>query len=298
MSRELENYQLIERSIVKKFRKTLWNPFITAVKQYNLIEPDDKIAVCISGGKDSMLMAKLMQQLHRHSEIPFDLIFLVMDPGYNEINRKKIESNASLLHIPVTIFETNIFDVANSTDESPCYLCARMRRGALYSKAKELGCNKIALGHHFNDVVETTLLGMFYSSQLQAMPPKLHSQHFEGMELIRPMYRIHEDDIIAWKRYNELEFIQCACRFTENCTICDNGGGGSKRQEIKTLLRRLRRDNPDIEKSIFNSIHAVCVDTMVGVKYRGTDFSFSDLYAARERQTETFPPSSTEMHNP
>lgn len=283
MSRELEHHQIIERSIVKKFRKTIWNPFITAVKQYELIEPEDKIAVCISGGKDSMLMAKLMQQLHRHSEIPFHLVFLVMDPGYNEINRKKIESNASLLHIPVTIFETNIFEVANSTDQSPCYLCARMRRGALYSKAKELGCNKIALGHHFNDVVETTLLGMFYSSQLQAMPPKLHSQHFEGMELIRPMYRIHEEDIIAWKRYNELEFIQCACRFTENCTICDNGGGGSKRQEIKTLLRRLKRDNPDIEKSIFNSIHSVCVDTMAGVKYRGEEYSFLDLYAARER---------------
>lgn len=278
MSKELETYQLIERSIQKKFRKTIWNPFISAIKRYELIEPGDKIAACISGGKDSMLMAKLLQQLQRYSNVPFELVFLVMDPGYNEINRKKIESNAELLHIPITVFETDIFAIANSTDKSPCYLCARMRRGHLYSKAKELGCNKIALGHHFSDVVETTLMGMFYSSQLQAMPPKLHSQNFEGMELIRPMYCVHEDDIIAWKRYNELEFIQCACRFTENCTMCDNGGGGSKRQEIKTLLRRLKRDNPNIEKSIFNSIHAVCLDTMVGYKSKGIEHTFTEIY--------------------
>lgn len=239
MSRELETYQLIERSIIKKYRKTLWNPFIAAVKRYELIQAGDKIAVCISGGKDSMLMAKLLQQLQRHSEIPFELEFLVMDPGYNEINRQKIESNAALLHIPITIFETNIFEVANNTDESPCYLCARMRRGHLYSKAQALGCNKIALGHHFSDVIETTLIGMFYGSQLQAMLPKLHSTNFKGMELIRPMYCIHEEDILSWKQYNDLAFIQCACRFTENCTACDNGGGGSKRQEIKQLIRRL-----------------------------------------------------------
>jgi tRNA(Ile)-lysidine synthase TilS/MesJ len=278
MSRELEPYQLIERSIIKKYRKQLWNPFTYAVKKYELIQAGDKIAVCISGGKDSMLLAKLMQELHRHSDVPFELVFLVMDPGYNEINRQKIESNAALLHIPITIFETNIFAVANRTQQSPCYLCARMRRGHLYSKARELGCNKIALGHHFNDVVETTVLGMFYGSQLQAMMPKLHSTNFQGMELIRPMYCVHEEDIIAWRRYNQLEFIQCACRFTENCTICDNGGGGSKRQEVKTLLRRLKRDDPNIEKSIFNSIHAVCLDTFPGYKTKGQEHFFLESY--------------------
>jgi tRNA(Ile)-lysidine synthase TilS/MesJ len=278
MSRTLETYQLIERSIIKKYRKELWTPFITAVNRYELIQAGDKIAVCISGGKDSMLMAKLMQELQRHSKVPFDLVFLVMDPGYNEINRAKIESNAQLLHIPITVFETNIFAVANSTDRSPCYLCAKMRRGHLYNKAQELGCNKIALGHHFNDVIETTVMGMFFGSQLQAMVPKLHSQNFPGMELIRPMYCVHEEDILAWKRYNDLEFIQCACRFTENCTMCDNGGGGSKRQEVKLLLRRLKRDNPDIEKCIFNSIHTVSLDTFPGYKSHGTLHSFLENY--------------------
>lgn len=278
MGKVLEPSREIERSIMKKYRKELWNPFIQAVKNYELVQENDKIAVCISGGKDSMLMAKLMQLLQRYGDVPFELVFLVMDPGYNERNRNKIEQNAKLLEIPITIFETNIFEVANSTDKSPCYLCARMRRGHLYNKAKELGCNKIALGHHFNDVIETTLIGMFYASQLKAMLPKLHSTNFEGMELIRPMYCIHEDDIIAWKRYNELEFIQCACRFTENCTMCDNGGGGSKRQEIKTLIRRLKRDNPLIDKSIFNSIHAVSLDTMPGYKTQGKTYSFLDNY--------------------
>ncbi len=278
MSRELAPHQLVERSIIQKYRKELWKPFTYAVKRYELIQAGDKIAVCISGGKDSMLLAKLMQQLHKYSEVPFEVVYLVMDPGYNEINRQKIESNARLLDIPITVFETDIFAVANATDQSPCYLCARMRRGHLYSKAKELGCNKIALGHHYSDVVETTVLGMFYGSQLQAMLPKLHSKNFEGMELIRPMYCIHEDNILAWKRYNDLAFIQCACRFTENCSICDNGGGGSKRQEVKTLLRRLKRDNPNIEKSIFNSIHAVCLDTMVGYKVKGIEHSFLDRY--------------------
>ena len=278
MPRTLEPYQMIERSIIKKYRDELWKPFVYAVKKYELIQAGDKIAVCISGGKDSMLMAKLMQELHRHSDVPFELVFLVMDPGYNAINRQRIESNAALLHIPITVFETNIFEVANSTDKSPCYLCARMRRGHLYSKAKELGCNKIALGHHFNDVIETTVMGMFYGSQLQAMLPKLHSDNFEGMELIRPMYCIHEENIIAWRQYNQLEFIQCACRFTENCTICDNGGGGSKRQEIKTLLRRLKRDNPNIEKSIFNSIHTVALDTFPGYKTKGEVHSFLEHY--------------------
>ena len=278
MPRELTKQQLIERSINKKFRKELWTPFVAAIKRYELIQAGDRIAVCISGGKDSMLMAKLMQELQRHSDVPFDLVFLVMDPGYNEINRQKIESNAALLGVPITIFETDVFAVANSAEENPCYLCARMRRGYLYSKAQELGCNKIALGHHKNDVVETVVMSMFYGSQLQAMPPKLHSANFEGMELIRPMYCIREEDILNWKRYNDLEFIQCACRFTENCTMCDNGGGGSKRQEIKTLLRRLSRDNPDLETSIFNSVHAVCLDTMAGYKSKGVKHSFLERY--------------------
>jgi tRNA(Ile)-lysidine synthase TilS/MesJ len=261
-----------------KFHKELWTPFVSAVKKYKLIEANDKIAVCISGGKDSMLMAKLMQILQRHSDVPFELVYLVMDPGYNEINRKKIESNAELLNVPVTIFESDIFAVANSVEKSPCYICARMRRGHLYNQAKTLGCNKIALGHHFSDVIETTLIGMFYGSQLQGMMPKLHSTNFEGMELIRPLYMIHEEDIIAWKVYNELEFIQCACRFTENCTMCDNGGGGSKRQEVKQLLKRLKQTNPNIEKSIFNSIHAVCLDTFPGYKCKGEEHSFLEKY--------------------
>ncbi len=278
MSRNLEPYKLIERSIIKKFRKSIWNPFILAVKRYELIKEGDRIAVCISGGKDSMLLAKLMQELHRHSDVPFELKFLVMDPGYNAANREKIESNARLLHIPITVFETDIFEIADSVTQSPCYLCARMRRGHLYSKAKELGCNKIALGHHFSDVIETTLLGMFYGSQLQAMLPKLHSTNFEGMELIRPMYCIHEEDVIAWRNYNNLEFIQCACRFTEKYTLCSNEGGISKRQEIKQLIKKLKAENPLIEKSIFNSIHSVCLDTMLGYKSKGVEHSFLDDY--------------------
>ena len=227
-------------------------------------------------------MAKLMQLLQRYSEVPFEVVFLVMDPGYNEINRNKIESNAALLHIPITVFETDVFAVANSSEKNPCYLCARMRRGYLYSKAQELGCNKIALGHHFNDVIETTVMSMFYGSQMQAMLPKLHSTNFAGMELIRPLYCIHEEDILAWKQYNNLEFIQCACRFTENCTMCDNGGGGSKRQEVKILLRRLKRDNPNIENSIFRSIHAVALDTMPGYKSEGVEHSFLERFHAQE----------------
>lgn len=277
MKRELTPVQLIERSITKKYRKEIWNPFVEAVKRYDLINSGDKIAVCISGGKDSMLMAKLMQQLHRHSDIPFELQFLVMDPGYNEANRQKIISNARLLEIPITIFETDIFEVADSVDKSPCYLCARMRRGHLYNKAKELSCNKIALGHHFSDVIETTVMGMFYGSQIQAMLPKLHSQNFEGMELIRPMYCIHEDAVLAWKRYNDLDFLQCACRFTER-NYGKDGYGESKRLEIKQLLRELKKTNPLIERSIFNSIHAVCLDTMPGYKTGGKEYSFLDNY--------------------
>lgn len=275
MGRKLKKHELVERSIIKKYRKQIWNPFLIALKEYKLVNAGDKIAVCISGGKDSMLMAKLLQELHKYSEVPFELVYIVMDPGYNEENRKKIESNASLLNIPITVFETNIFDVANKTEKSPCYLCARMRRGHLYKKAQDLGCNKIALGHHFNDVIETTLLGMFYGSQIQTMPPKLHSTNFEEMELIRPMYCIHEDAIIAWKRYNDLDFIRCACRFTEKS---ENGTGDSKRQEIKALIKELKKTNPNIEKSIFNSVHSVCLDTMVGYKSNGIEHSFLENY--------------------
>lgn len=278
MPRELEPYQLIERSIIKRFRKEIWNPFIKAVKQYELIQEKDKIAVCISGGKDSMLMAKLMQHLQKHSEIPFELVFLVMDPGYNEENRRKIEDNAALLHIPITVFESNIFDVANNAGGNPCYLCARMRRGHLYAKAQELGCNKIALGHHFSDVIETTLIGMFYGSQLQAMLPKLHSTNFAGMELIRPMYCVHEDSIKAWCRYNGLTFIQCACRFTEQYKNNGNENLMSKRQEIKDLIKDLKKTNPNIENSIFKSIHAVCLDTMPGYKSHGVAHTFLENY--------------------
>jgi len=275
MRRELEPHEQAERSIIKKYRKELWGPFITALKRYRLIEGGDRIAVCISGGKDSMLLAKLMQMLRRVSEVPFELAFLVMDPGYNQENRGKIEKNAALLHIPITVFETNIFDVANKAQKNPCYLCARMRRGYLYRHAKDLGCNKIALGHHFNDVVETTLLGMFYGGQLQGMLPKLHSRNFPGMELIRPLYCVREDDISAWKRYNSLEFIQCACRFTEDAA-CDRAS--SKRQEVKQLLVRLRQEDPDIEKRIFNSIHSVCLDTFPGYRQGGEEHSFLERY--------------------
>ena len=282
MARTLEPYQLAERSIITKYRKVLWNPFIEAVKRYEMIQPGDRIAVCISGGKDSMLLAKLMQQLQKHSDFPFELVFLVMDPGYNELNRRKIESNAALLNIPVTIFESDIFEVADSAGKSPCYLCARMRRGYLYSRAQELGCSKIALGHHFNDVVETTLISMFYGSQLQAMLPKLHSTNFEGMTLIRPLYCVHEDDIIAWARDNSLEFIQCACRLTERSAADTGDVNVSKRKEIKLLLRRLRQGNPNIEKSIFNSIHAVALDTMPGFKTGGVEHSFLERFNAME----------------
>ena len=226
----------IEQSIVTEFRRTVWERFLKGIREYDLINEGDRIAVCISGGKDSMLMAMCMKRLQRYSKVPFEAVFLVMDPGYNEINRQKIEENASLLDIPIRVFETSIFDAVAKVDQHPCYLCARMRRGHLYKTAKELGCNKIALGHHFDDVIETIVMGMLYGSQLQTMMPKLHSEHYEGMQLIRPMYMVREGDIIRWKQHNDLQFIQCACRFTENCTMCDNGGGGSKRQEVKALL--------------------------------------------------------------
>ena len=276
MSRELTPREIAERSLIKTYRKRLWNPFIAAVKRYELVSPGDHIAVCISGGKDSMVLAKLMQELQRHTERPFSLTFLVMDPGYNPANRALIESNAALLGIPVQIFESDIFDVTTKVEKNPCYLCARMRRGWLYAKAQELGCNKIALGHHFSDVVETTLLGLFYGAQIQAMMPKLHSKNFPGMELIRPLYCVHEDAIIAWKNYNHLRFLQCACRFTE--AMAEDGVGESKRQEIKLLLRQLKETNPNVEKSSFQAIHGVQLDTFPGFKYRGKFHSFLDFY--------------------
>lgn len=278
MNKELLPCQKAERSIIKKYRKKLWNPFVGAIKRYELIEPGDKIAVCISGGKDSMLMAKMIQILHRFSDVPFEAVYLVMNPGYDDVNLKKILSNAKLLDIPITVFETNIFSVANRQEKNPCYLCAKMRRGYLYSKAKQLGCNKIALGHHLNDVIETTVMGMFYSSQLQAMMPKLKSQNFEGMQLIRPLYCVREDDILAWKRYNNLDFIQCACKLTQSSALNSNNEETSKRKEVKILINQLKKTNPNIEINIFNSLHCVCLDTFPGYKSDGKSHLFTENY--------------------
>ncbi len=271
-SRNLDKNQVVEQSINKKFHKTLWRPFIQAVKQYEMIQANDRIAVCVSGGKDSFLNAKLLQMLQRHSDVPFELVFLQMDPGYNEQNRQKIRENAALLNIPLTVFQTDIFEVTESVGGSPCYLCARMRRGYLYAKARELGCSKIALGHHLSDVIETTLMGMFYGSQLQAMLPKLHSRNFEGMTLIRPLYCVHEDDIRAWVRCNGLDFIRCACRFTENVEE------ESKRYETKQLIRKLRETNPNIDRNIFHAIHTVHLDTFPGFKTEGEMHSFLEKF--------------------
>ena len=276
MARELAPHEKIERSLITKFRSEIWHPFIDAVAKYELISEGDRIAVCISGGKDSFCMAKLIQELTRHGRFPFEAVYLVMDPGYNEENRRLIEENAALLRIPVQIFHSDIFRVANSQDRSPCYLCAKMRRGWLYSKARELGCTKIALGHHFNDVIETTVMSMFYSSELRAMMPKLHSDNFEGMELIRPMYEVREDDIISWMNYNHLRFLRCACRFTEE--TADSRNGGSKRAETKALIRELMKETPDLDQSIFNSIHSVCLDTMPGWKEGGRTHTFLERY--------------------
>ena len=275
MARELTRCEQIERSIFKTYRKEIWKPFIAAVARYQLVNAGDRVAVCISGGKDSMLLAKLMQQLQRVSDVPFTVEFLCMDPGYRPDNRQRIEDNARLLQIPLHIFETNVFDVASHQTKSPCYLCARMRRGYLYSHAQALGCNKIALGHHFSDVVETTLMGMLYGGQIQAMMPKLHATNFPGMELIRPMYCIHEEDILRWKNYNQLSFLQCACRFTE---AVGDGTGESKRQEVKQLLKELRKDSPAVEKNIFRAIHAVQLDTFPGYKSHGVEHSFLEWY--------------------
>lgn len=276
---KLDRCREAERSIVKKFRKEIWRKFTKAINEYELIQDGDRIAVCISGGKDSMLMAKLFQELERHGKKNFEVVYLVMNPGYNELNYQTILNNAKLLEVPVTVFKTEIFDTVADITESPCYLCARMRRGYLYSKAKELGCNKIALGHHFDDVIETILMGMLYGAQIQTMMPKLHSTNFEGMELIRPLYLIREADIIKWMHYNELHFIQCACRFTENCASCGGTEKGSKRAEIKELIHELAEKNPVIEKNIFRSVENVNLSTVIAYKQDGVTHHFLTTYA-------------------
>ena len=272
-----EKTKEIERSLIKKFRKSIWRSFTKAVQKYDLIQPGDKIAVCISGGKDSMLMAKLLQELQRHGKYPFELVFLVMNPGYNADNWKIIQDNAKVLGIPLTVFESDIFNIVAEVDKNPCYLCARMRRGYLYSHAKELGCNKIALGHHFDDVIETVLMGMLYSGKVETMMPKLHSKNFEGMELIRPMYMVKEADIKAWRDYHQLHFIQCACRFTENCATC-GGAKGSKRDEMKELVAKFRETSDVIEYNIFNSVHNVNLRTIIGYHKDDMEYNFLDDY--------------------
>lgn len=276
-----------ERSIQKKFRKEIWNRFTQSVNEYELIKPNDRIAVCISGGKDSMLMAKLIQMLHRHSKFPFEVKYLVMDPGYSPANREIIERNAKRLGIPITVFESDIFDSVYNVEKNPCYLCARMRRGHLYSKAQELGCNKIALGHHYDDVIETILMSMLYGGQIQTMMPKLNSTNFEGMQLIRPLYMVREDDIKRWRDYNGLRFIQCACKFTDTCTTCNNEENQSKRVEVKELIRTLKEKNPFVESNIFKSVENVNLDTVVAYKQGGVRHHFLDTY---EREPETAKP--------
>lgn len=268
----------VERSIIKKFRKEIWRKFTSAIHEYDLIQDGDKIAVCISGGKDSMLMAKLFQEILKHGKKNFEVVFLVMNPGYNEINYETILNNAKLLEVPITVFRSEIFDIVAGEGNSPCYLCARMRRGHLYAKAKELGCNKIALGHHYDDVIETILMGMLYGGQVQTMMPKLHSTNFEGMQLIRPLYLVREADIIRWMNYNHLHFIQCACRFTENCASCGGTEKGSKRAEIKQLISVLAQKDPIIEKNIFKSVENVTLDTVIAYKKNGVKHHFLDDY--------------------
>ncbi len=267
----------IERSIIKKFRKSIWNRFCGALNEYELIKEGDKIAVCISGGKDSVILAKCMQELHRHSNIPFEVVYICMDPGYREDNKKLLKENIELLELPVEIFDSSIFDIVKDVDGSPCYLCARMRRGALYSKAQSLGCNKIALGHHFDDVIETVLMSMMYSSEIKTMLPKLHSTNFENMELIRPLYKVKEKDIIAWAKYNRLNFLQCACRFTEDSEIYE---GLSKRREIKNLIKEIKKINPVVDDNVFRSLHNVNLSQIVGWRDadKGELHSFIEKY--------------------
>ena len=273
----MEDYLEIERSIIKKYRKDIWSKFVKAIIDYELIKENDKVMVCISGGKDSFLLAKCIEELIKHGKFKFEARYVCMNPGYNEVNKELILENAKKLNVKLEMFETNIFNtVASLTEGSPCYLCARMRRGNLYSKAKELGCNKIALGHHFDDVIETTLLSMFYGSEIKTMMPKLHSDNFPGLELIRPMYLIKEEDILAWKNYNKLTFINCACRFTENCSINDDGT--SKRLAMKNLVKELRKQNKNIDYNIFKALDNVNLECILGTKKYGEYHSFLEEY--------------------
>ena len=272
----MERYKEIERSIIKKYRKDIWSRFVKAVSQFELIQENDNIMVCISGGKDSFLLAKCIQELERHGKFPFKAHYVCMNPGYNEVNKELILENAKTLNIDLEMFESDIFDVVSTVDRSPCYLCARMRRGCLYKKAQELGCNKIALGHHFDDVIETTLLSMFYGAEIKTMMPKLHSENFEGLELIRPLYLVKEDDVIAWSKFNELKFINCACRFTEQCAVEDEGI--SKRLEVKNLIRNMKKVNPNVDYNIYKAIDNVNLDCVIGTKRNGEYESFLEYY--------------------
>jgi tRNA 2-thiocytidine biosynthesis protein TtcA len=280
----MEKYQEVEKSIITTYRGKIWRKFTSAVNEYKLINSGDKIAVCISGGKDSMLLAKCVQELHRHGVQNFEAVFLVMDPGYSPENRALIESNARLLNVPIQIFETEIYNIAAAAGGSPCYLCARMRRGHLYAKARELGCNKIALAHHFNDVIETVLMGIFYNGQIKSMMPKLHSTNFSGMELIRPLYQVKEADIIIWRNKNGLKFIQCACRFTEHCTA--ESGGDGKRYKMKQLVKSLLEDNPNADINIFRSMYNVNLRNIIGYKKDGYVYNFLDDYDSFENGGE------------
>ncbi len=279
----MERYQEIERSIIKKFRKDIYRLFTKAVKDYQLIKENDNIMVCISGGKDSFLLAKCIEELQKHGDIKFDVHYVTMNPGYNEKNKNKIEENAKILHIPLEMFNSDIFAIANKLNpENPCYLCARMRRGYLYSKAEELGCNKIALGHHFDDVIETTLLSMFYGAEIKTMMPKLHSDNFKGLELIRPLYLVKEYSIKAWMKYNNLEFINCACPLTENCVIdsdlVDDDSEVGRRQAMKILIRKLRKEGKNIDNNIFTALNNINMNCILGFKKDGKYTSFLDEY--------------------
>ena len=273
---KMEKYKEIERSIIKKYRKDIWSKFIKAVQEYELIKENDKIMVCISGGKDSFLLAKCIQELQRHGKVNFEARYVVMDPGYNEYNRDIIIDNAKILNVPIEIFNSDIFDIVEKIEKSPCYLCARMRRGFLYNKAQELGCNKIALGHHFNDVIETTLLSMLYGSEIKTMMPKLHSDNFEGIELIRPLYMVKEESIISWRNTNDLTFINCACRFTEGCSLVNDGT--SKRKEVKELIKNLKKVNKNADYNIFKSLDNINLDCVLGTKKHGEYKSFLEDY--------------------
>ena len=272
----MEKYKEIERSIIKKFRKDIWSKFVKAVIDFQLIQENDKIMVCISGGKDSFLLAKCIQELERHGMVPFQAVYVCMNPGYNDFNRDMILDNAKILNIDLQMFDSDIFDIVANVDKSPCYLCAKMRRGCLYKKAQELGCNKIALGHHFDDVIETTLLSMFYGAEVKTMMPKLHSENYEGLELIRPLYFVKEEDIIQWRKYNELTFINCACRFTEGCSLINDGT--SKRKEIKELIKQMKKVNPNVDYNIYKALDNVNLDCVIGSKKNGQYESFLERY--------------------